>query len=182
VQNVVNNMIVEVTSGKRHFTLTEDCIRALHRIATDGLLKKPGAYRKRWVRVLGSTHMPPNAEEVPALMNDCCRYVNDNWLNRDAVHLCAFIVWQLCWIHPFPDGNGRTGRALAQMIFGIRNGGSLSTQKSLMEQLTDNRKLYISNLESAHRIFFQTRSIEKALGPLEQWFRELLSEQLTSSF
>jgi Fic family protein len=42
-----------------------------------------------------------------------CDYVNDRWAEASAVHLCAYVLWRLNWIHPFGDGNGRTARAIA---------------------------------------------------------------------
>ena len=181
LQNAVNNMILEVTGGKRHFALTEDWIRELHHFAMDGLLEKPGAYRKKPVGILGCTVDRPNWQEVPALMSDLCRYVNDNWLHRDVVNLCAFIIWRLLWIHPFLDGNGRIARSVAHTVFCIKHRGFLPSQKSLMERITDNRDIYVANLLSAHRIFLQTRNIDDALRPMEQWLRDLLSEQLESA-
>jgi Fic family protein len=143
----------------------------------DGLMEKPGAYRKKPVWILGSTFDPPNWQEVPALMSDLCRYVNGNWRHRDVVNLCAFIIWRFGWIQPFFDGNGRIARAVAHTVFCIRHRGFLPSQRSLLEQIPDNRKLYVSNLESAHRIFLQTRNIDEALRPIERWLRDLLSQQ-----
>ena len=133
LQDAVNSMILEVTGGKRHFALTEDWIRGLHRFAMDGLLEKPGAYRKKPVWILGSTFEPPKWQEVPALMNDLCRYVNDNWLHRDVVNLCAFIIWRLSWIQPFLDGNGRIARSVAHTAFCIKHRGFPPSKKSLLE-------------------------------------------------
>jgi fido (protein-threonine AMPylation protein) len=35
------------------------------------------------------------------------------------VHLAAYALWRLGWIHPFHDGNGRTARALAYAVLRI---------------------------------------------------------------
>src|SRR5262249_27113282 len=59
LQMAVDNMIEEVVGGKRDFALTEDYILGLHRLAMDGLLEKPGGYRKRHVWIMGSQHLPP---------------------------------------------------------------------------------------------------------------------------
>jgi tetratricopeptide (TPR) repeat protein len=186
LRNAVDNMILESAGGRRDFRLTEDCIRELNRIATAGLLKRPGRYRKEQIILLAdSTHVPPNWEQIPALMTDYCRYVNDNLLRGDVINLCAFILWRLVWIHPFLDGNGRVSRSITHAVFCIRNRGDLSTHQSLMEQLSHNsvrRKIYISKLESAHRIFFQTRNTDKALRPIEQWLRDIMSPPPSSDF
>src|SRR5262249_6502654 len=113
----------------------------------------------------------------PALMKDLCRYINDNWLHRDVINLCAFIIWRLGWIHPFLDGNGRIARSVAHTVFHIRQ-GLLPCQKSLMKLTGDTRTLYRSNVASTELIFQQTGNIDKALRPLEQWLRDFFRDQL----
>ena len=49
---------------------------------------------------------------VAELVEDMCDYVNENWEAKSAIHLAAYIMWRLNWIHPFADGNGRLSRFL----------------------------------------------------------------------
>jgi Fic family protein len=58
--------------------------------------------------------VPPPPERVPALMQDLCDFCNDDTL--PAVVQAAMAHAQFETIHPFVDGNGRTGRALIHVI------------------------------------------------------------------
>lgn len=58
--------------------------------------------------------IPPPPEHVPALLEDLCSFCNDDSL--PAVAQAAIAHAQFETIHPFVDGNGRTGRALIHAI------------------------------------------------------------------
>lgn len=58
--------------------------------------------------------VPPPAERVPALLEDLCRFCNDDSLS--AIVQAALAHAQFETIHPFIDGNGRTGRALIHVL------------------------------------------------------------------
>lgn len=58
--------------------------------------------------------VPPPADEVPGLLADLAAYCNDDSL--PAVAQAALVHAQFETIHPFVDGNGRTGRALIHLI------------------------------------------------------------------
>lgn len=61
----------------------------------------------------GSKHEPVGAHLVPELVEDMCDYVNDHWDESTPIHLAAYLMWRLNWIHPFADGNGRTSRIIS---------------------------------------------------------------------
>jgi Fic family protein len=58
--------------------------------------------------------VPPPPEQVEALLEDLCIFCNDDSL--PAVAQAAMTHAQFETIHPFADGNGRTGRALIHVI------------------------------------------------------------------
>ncbi len=58
--------------------------------------------------------VPPPAERVPALLEDLIRFCNRDDLS--AVVQAAIAHAQFETIHPFEDGNGRTGRCLIHLI------------------------------------------------------------------
>lgn len=59
-------------------------------------------------------HVPPRPDRVPALLDDLAAFVNRD--DMPAVVQAAIAHAQFETIHPYPDGNGRVGRALAHMI------------------------------------------------------------------
>ncbi|MGH9119058.1 MAG: Fic family protein [Acidimicrobiales bacterium] len=58
--------------------------------------------------------VPPPPDQVEELLDDLCTFVNDDSL--PAVAQAAIAHAQFEAIHPFVDGNGRTGRALIHVI------------------------------------------------------------------
>lgn len=72
---------------------------------------------------LGAVHIAPEAEDVPAAMSDLVDFLDREEL---PVLLHAAIAHaQFETIHPFTDGNGRTGRALVHAM--LRGKGLLTT-------------------------------------------------------
>ena len=67
---------------------------------------------------IGAAFVPPPPEEVLRLLEDLCSFCNETSL--PAVAQAAIAHAQFETIHPFVDGNGRTGRALIFMVFGKR--------------------------------------------------------------
>jgi Fic family protein len=59
-------------------------------------------------------HTPPKADVIPALMQAVCDYTNNNEKDEIVGPLIKGILlhFQLAYISPFLDGNGRTARAL----------------------------------------------------------------------
>lgn len=87
-----------------------------------GIMKKlmpdqaPG-YRKTQNRIANSAtghviYTPPAANELPQLLNNWERFVNDKEDGIDPLVKAAIAHYQFEAIHPFSDGNGRTGRIL----------------------------------------------------------------------
>lgn len=62
----------------------------------------------------GADYVPPPPEAVPALLDDLCRAVADDGL--PPLVQAALVHAQFETIHPFDDGNGRTGRALIHVV------------------------------------------------------------------
>ena len=63
----------------------------------------------------GADFVPPPPEEVGRLLGDLCAAINDDQL--PPLVQAALVHAQFETIHPFDDGNGRTGRALIHVIF-----------------------------------------------------------------
>lgn len=67
----------------------------------------------------GATHVAPHHERVPAAVDDLVRFINRQDLGRLAHIAVAHAQFET--IHPFSDGNGRTGRVIIQRM--LRNAG-----------------------------------------------------------
>ncbi len=74
-------------------------------------------YRKQQNKISNSTskeilYTPPSAPEVPRLISNWENFVNGKDDGIDPLVKCAIAHYQFEAIHPFEDGNGRTGRIL----------------------------------------------------------------------
>lgn len=76
--------------------------------------------------------------------------MNDNW-DLSPVHLAAYLMWRINWVHPFSDGNGRTARALSYAVLCIRLGYRLPGAKTIPEQIAANKFPYYEALEDADK-------------------------------
>ncbi|MEN2739159.1 Fic family protein [Microbacterium sp. X-17] len=80
-----------------------------------------GGYRREQVWIGGSgvsphgaAFVPPHHDRVPGSMTDLVRFMR-RWDVPALIH-AAVAHAQFETIHPFPDGNGRTGRAIVQVM------------------------------------------------------------------
>ena len=96
----------------------KDLLKA-HGVMMQALVDNPGLYRRGGVGVFGEkglVHLAPPADRVPMLMGDLF-----DWLKQSKDHLlirsCVF-HFEFEFIHPFIDGNGRTGRLWQSLILG----------------------------------------------------------------
>ena len=62
----------------------------------------------------GAPFVPPPPEEVDRLLDDLCTFIDD--VTLPPLVQAAIAHAQFETIHPFADGNGRTGRALVQVV------------------------------------------------------------------
>jgi Fic family protein len=142
--------LVEQFTAPDHppFRLRSSTILQLQRIALRGLSAYAGVFRPAGVDIGGSKHKPTEAYLVPTRVEEMCDYVTDNWL-KPPIHLMAYLLWRLNWIHPFTDGNGRTARAVAYLVLCIRLGYRLPGTKTIPELIAMDKDPYYAVLESA---------------------------------
>lgn len=145
----VRNSVLAAIDGSRQFRLRPSVLLALNKCAIDGLSAYAGNWRPGAVKIEDSKHAPPEAGVVPALAEELCDYVVDNWDRASAVHLAAFVMWRLNWIHPFADGNGRTSRAASYLVLCCKLNSWLPGEKTIPDQITSYRKPYYDALEAA---------------------------------
>ena len=134
---------------ERPFRLRLSMILDLHRVAPDGISSYAGNFRPAGVAIGGSAHSPPPAHLVPALVEEMCDYLNERFDSSSAVHLAAYVMWRLNWIHPFADGNGRTSRATSYLVLCMRLRERLPGSDTIPEQIVRNRGPYFAALDAA---------------------------------
>jgi len=105
------NYVVDMI--KDNVPLSQKSIRDIHALVLMNDAKNRGSYRKYPVEILGATHMPPPPEQVPIMMSELIdSYKNDT---RHPIEKIADFHIKFERIHPFIDGNGRSGRLLLNL-------------------------------------------------------------------
>ncbi len=106
--------------------LTQNFLRQFHAILMKEISEDAGRYRNTQNIIKGSSHSTPDAFHVPQFMTELSDYLLSVTTNRDRfsespIFCAAAAHAQFVQIHPFSDGNGRTARALMNLIL-RRNG------------------------------------------------------------
>jgi Fic family protein len=93
--------------------LTHDDMFRLHAIIAGEVMDQgePGRYRTMRVRV--GRYVPPPPQDVSGLMFELLEWWHKDAPGSSPVLSSAIVHYRFEAIHPFADGNGRTGRALA---------------------------------------------------------------------
>ena len=119
---------------------------------------------------IGAAFVPPPPEDVRRLLTDLCAFCNEDSL--PAVVQAALAHAQFETIHPFADGNGRTGRALIYMVL-RRRGLALRATPPISLILATRSKDYIALLDGT-RYTGRADSTERERGaqPMDRILRD----------
>jgi Fic family protein len=116
VLEVLNAIKVYEKLDEYKFNSDKSFLKA-HRLLMKGLIENPGKYRSKGVGIVKSNkveHVAPPHENVPFLMKDLFNYLNDSE-ELTLIKSCVF-HYEMEFIHPFLDGNGRMGRLWQTLI------------------------------------------------------------------
>lgn len=96
--------------------ITETLIKKIHELVLRGILYSPGEYRNIQVGIEKAAFEPPPATLVPDEMKRLIAWYRKNRKTIAPFELAILFHAQFEMIHPFVDGSGRVGRALANVI------------------------------------------------------------------
>ncbi|MDF1736543.1 MAG: Fic family protein [Minwuia sp.] len=168
-----------VHDNERAFKLRSSLVIRLNHACLEGIHPLAGTYRNTPVKIHGSRHEPPESFLVGDLVHDMCEYVNTNWEEGSALHLAAYLLWRLNWIHPFADGNGRTSRMVSYVVLCIKLDSMLPGRITIPDQIADNKDPYYDGLEQADKGLAETGTPD--LSVLEDYLSGLLAHQLVEA-
>lgn len=100
--------------------LSEGLIREINRLLLEGVVTEAGQFRNRVVELPGAPFAPPAPHDVPSLVSRLCEVFPTSESQHPIVQ-AAWLHASTTLIHPFVDGNGRTGRLLQDFAL-IRRG------------------------------------------------------------
>ena len=131
------DFLYETIEHSKNFTFSEHLIKELHSLIIQNIDKNiAGQYRDVDVFIAGTEHVPPKALEIPFKMKELANWAKKNYKKIDIVEFATIFHHKFVHIHPFQDGNGRTGRLLMN-IFLIQYGFPIA-----IIQKNDRQKYY----------------------------------------
>ena len=113
--------------------LTEAVIKQIHSLVLMNDAANRGIYRSVPVRILGAAHEPPPPSLVPEQMEALLADYKEQKGQRHVMEAVAEFHLRLEGVHPFIDGNGRTGRLL--LNFELMKAGLLPVNIKFSDRL-----------------------------------------------
>lgn len=172
IKEVLNALEVYKNIHSFTYYAEKDFLRA-HRMLMKGLIENSGKYRTKGVGIVKGSqveHVAPPHENVPFLMKDLFQYLKDQ-SEISLIKSCVF-HYEMEFIHPFMDGNGRMGRLWQTLI--------LMEEYPVFEFLpfetliSKNQTTYYNSLSASDKEGKSTKFIEYMLGIIDQSLNELL--------
>ncbi len=107
--------------SQNEIELDEQEIKQIHSLVLNADRQNKGIYRKLPVTIIGANHTPPQPYLIKPYMEELLdKY--DKWKkDKHIIEAIALFHLEFESIHPFIDGNGRTGRLLLNLEL-IKNG------------------------------------------------------------
>jgi len=154
--------------------LSEKSFLNAHLKLMTGLISDPGKYRKQGVGIVKGTkleHLAPPHKNVPFLMKDLFKYLKGSD-ELTLIKSCVF-HYEMEFIHPFIDGNGRMGRLWQTLI--------LMSEYPIFEFLpfetliSKTQKDYYKTLALSDKLGKSTLFIEYMLQVIDQSLERILN-------
>ena len=155
----------------------KDLLKA-HGVMMQALVDDAGRFRRGGVGVFGEqgiVHLAPPADRVPMLMNDLF-----DWLKTSKDHLlirsCVF-HYEFEFIHPFIDGNGRTGRLWQSLILGKLH--PMFEHLPVENMVYANQQAYYDAITASTKAAQSGPFIDFMLGEIYKTLKEHQGEELS---
>ena len=184
VRNILdafNELLYEIVIEGKVLIITPELIKDFHRMIGKNLGDHfdavPGKFRED-NRVVGR-YLAPDYKFVPKLIDNLCQWLRREFHYTDGQDFSTLVIQAIIthvyieWIHPFGDGNGRTGRLLEFYIL-LRIGLPSIVSHILSNYYNLTRQEYYRQLDLARK----SRDLSGFIKYAVQGFRDGLKENL----
>ncbi|KKU69706.1 MAG: hypothetical protein UX92_C0012G0049 [Candidatus Amesbacteria bacterium GW2011_GWA1_47_20] len=186
VQEVINyRSVLDFIEGLKDVNnYTKDLLLQMHGLVVEKLVarEQTGQYRSSQVVLKNSVtgeigFRPPQAAEVPFLVDELLRWLNGEYGKKEHPVLRAGVThYVLAAVHPFIEGNGRTARALATLVL-FNEGYDIKRFFALEEYFDKHAEEYFGSLMTVSN---QSPMLEdRDLTPWLEVFTQALAMELT---
>lgn len=160
----------------------KSCLKA-HKILMKDLVESAGAWRNKNVGVLDGTkvkHIAPKPDIVPKLMHDLFAWLKHD---KDTHYLIRgpIVHYEIEFIHPFEDGNGRMGRFWQTVL--LAKNMPIFEYIPIESLIEKKQKEYYLVLERCDKAGKSTLFIEFILSiikqTLEDYFKDIKETNIT---
>ena len=180
------NDIVEVKNAIRAYGMIDEfnpyqikSYLQAHKVLMQGLVEKPGKFRTKGVGIFKGeqvTHMAPPAWNIDHLMKNLFKYLKSGKDNL-IIKSCVF-HYEMEFIHPFTDGNGRMGRLWQTVILMVEN--PVFKYLPIEIEIKSNQQKYYDVLAQSDRAGVCTVFVEFMLEMIRRSLEKLVREQRQS--
>jgi Fic family protein len=147
-----------------------------HSILMNGLIDKPGHFRTKGVGVIQGSkvaHLAPPGWNVHHLMSNLFDYLKNGEDNL-IIKSCVF-HYEMEFIHPFIDGNGRMGRLWQTLILMQEN--SVFEFLPIEQEIKKNQQEYYDVLSQCDKEGLSTKFVEFMLEKIRLSLEKLVDTQ-----
>ncbi len=170
----IKNAIAAYDGAPKWNPLAPGDLLAAHGVLMKGLLPDAGRWRGKDVGIFHGdkvAHIAPPAARVPALMKGLFEFMRREKSLSNLIKACVF-HYEVEFIHPFTDGNGRTGR-LWQHVALLRS-SPVFTYIPTETVIKDRQKAYHAALAASDMAGESTTFVEFSLGTIRDSLAEFL--------
>jgi len=133
--------------GRKRDVLTENFLKELHRRMLGDVWRWAGSYRKA-ERNIGIAFW-----EIPVAIRELLADAR-TWIEYESYAADEIAVrchHRLVYIHPFPNGNGRHARLIADLLIMQMGGARFSWGRESLRDAGETRRKYIAALQAADK-------------------------------
>lgn len=181
ILSAFNALLSEIVTEDKVYIITPDLIKDFHRMIGKDLGKYfdaiPGRFRDD-SRYIGP-YLAPEHKYMPELVSKLCIWLGKEFHYNKGQDFATAVVQAIVthvyieWIHPFGDGNGRTGRLLEFYIL-LRAGLPSIVSHILSNFYNLTRPEYYRQIDKARK----KKNLTEFIGYALQGFRDGLKENL----
>ena len=173
---VLNALEVYKNLHNLKYQAEKDFFKA-HKMLMSDLVENAGKYRTKGVGIVKGSkveHIAPPYQNVPFLMKDLFQYLKDK-SEISLIKSCVF-HYEMEFIHPFMDGNGRMGRLWQTLI--LMNEFPVFGFLPFETLISKNQTAYYNALSASDKEGKSTKFIEYMLTIIDQSLLELLDNSV----